>query len=93
MTLFPVTLVSAIFLMSHTAIAGERAVTLVVETMICGADPHIIKRSLSALPGVSNVAISLEKKTATVTFDDRSTTVDDMLIATASAGYAAVQAR
>ncbi len=70
------------------ALAGDGAVTLSVETMICGPDPHIIQQSLRALPGVHDVAISLESRTASVSFDDTQTSVDAIQEAVAAAGYA-----
>ena len=76
--------------MVSVALASERAVTLSVETMICGPDPHIIKASVLALKGVKAVAISLENRSVLVTYDDHFATVDGMLVATAKAGYAAV---
>src|ERR1700722_109136 len=38
--------------------------------MTCSACPHIVKGSLAAVPGVSQVLISFKDKTATVTYDD-----------------------
>ena len=78
--------VSAI-LVSGYAEAAESVVKLNVEAMICGADPHIIRQSLRALPGVKDVKISLDDKTASVNFDDAKITVDQMVIAVGAAGY------
>jgi periplasmic mercuric ion binding protein len=52
------------------ASAGETTVTLAVRNWYCAACPHVIKESLAAVPGVSNVAVSDKTKTAVVTFDD-----------------------
>lgn len=70
-----------------SAQAAENVVKLSIEAMICGADPHIIRQTLRALPGVKDVKISLEDKTASVDFDDAIATVDQMVIAVGTAGY------
>ena len=38
--------------------------------MTCAACPRTVKASLQAVPGVTNVVVSAEDKTAVVTFDD-----------------------
>jgi mercuric ion binding protein len=70
-----------------TALAGERTVTLAVHNMYCSACPYIVKRSLTKVPGVAEVAVSFAKKTATVTYDDRQATVALLTAATTRAGY------
>jgi len=69
------------------ALAAERTVTLAVQNMYCAACPHIVKGSLQAVPGVENVAVSLQQKTATVTYDDAKTNVKALTAATTNAGY------
>ncbi|MFL5259944.1 MAG: mercury resistance system periplasmic binding protein MerP [Hyphomicrobiales bacterium] len=69
------------------AFAAEQTVTLAVENMTCVACPHIVKGSLAAVPGVINVVISLDDKTATVTYDDAKVTVPVLISATTNAGY------
>ena len=61
--------------------------TLAVENMTCDACPYIVKQSLTKVSGVENVAVSFEKKTATVTYDDQKTTTDALTSATTQAGY------
>jgi periplasmic mercuric ion binding protein len=78
----------ALSAMFTPGMAKEQHVVLDVATMFCGPDPHNIKSALSALSGVSEVRISLEQKTATVTYDDQKSTVDQLLSAMAGAGYA-----
>ena len=77
-------------LVTGRASGADHTVTLDVSTMVCGPDPHNVKNTLASLTGVSNVQISLEQKTATVTFDDQKSTVDQMLTAMAGAGYASL---
>ena len=72
---------------SSGALAAERTVTLAVQNMYCAACPHIVKGSLQAVPGVESVAVSLQQKTATVTYDDAKTSVKALTAATTNAGY------
>jgi periplasmic mercuric ion binding protein len=69
------------------AFAGETTVTLAVRNWYCAACPHVVKESLAAVPGVSNVAVSDKTKTAVVTFDDTKTDVKALFKATTEAGY------
>ena len=69
------------------AFADEKTVTLDVANMICPACPYIVRGSLLALPGVSGVEISLESKTAIVTYDDAKVAVPALIAATTNAGY------
>ena len=70
-----------------TAIAAEKTVTLAVNGMYCSACPYIVKQSLAKVTGVGNVAVSYEKKTATVTYDDQKTSLAALTAATTQAGY------
>jgi mercuric ion binding protein len=74
---------------SGLAFALPQSVSIAVDTMICGPDPHNIKAALEALPGVTDVTISLETRMAIVSFDNEKSTPDAMLRAIAAAGYAA----
>jgi len=71
------------------AFAAERTTTFAVENMTCASCPYIVKSSMAAVPGVANVAVSFEAKTATVTFDDEKTSADAIAAASANAGYPA----
>jgi periplasmic mercuric ion binding protein len=72
---------------SATAFAAEKTITLAVQHMTCAACPSTVKASLQAVPGVSNVVVSFENKTAVVTFDDDKAKVDALVKATTNAGY------
>src|SRR6266849_10472472 len=74
-------------LASGAAVAGERTVTLAVANMYCAACPFTVKKSISAVPGVSKVEVSYAKKTAVVTFDDTKTTIEALAAASTKAGY------
>lgn len=71
------------------ALAGERTVTFAVDKMTCASCPYIVKSSMAAVTGVTKVVVSLEAKTATVTFDDGKTNADAIAAASTNAGYPA----
>ena len=79
--------IAAMVLASAVAAAAERTVTLAVDNMYCEACPYVVKESLARVPGVETVVVSYEQKSATVTYDDRKTTVDALTSATTQAGY------
>jgi mercuric ion binding protein len=81
------TLFGLSLLVSSAASAGEKTVTLAVQNMYCSACPITVKSSLEAVPGVANVVVSYEEKTAVVTFDDAKTAVPALISATTNAGY------
>ncbi len=70
--------------------AGERSVTLSVPTMDCPACPITIKKALKNVPGVNDVKVSFEQRSAVVSFDDRRASVDHLTRATRDAGYPSV---
>ena len=74
-------------LTSGTAFAAEQTVILAVENMTCATCPPMVRRSLNAVPGVIKIEVSLEKKSAVVTFDDQKTTVEALLAAPTNAGF------
>ena len=69
------------------AFGAERTVTLAVDNMYCDACPYIVQQSLARVDGVGHAAVSYEKRTATVTFDDAKTTLGALTAATTKAGY------
>jgi mercuric ion binding protein len=72
---------------SPTAFAAEKTITLAVSNMDCADCPFIVKKSLERVRGVAQVAVSYKDKTAIVTFDDSKTDVKDLTEATTNAGY------
>ena len=79
--------IAAALTAAGSAIAAERTVTLAVKNMYCSACPYIVGNSLKKVGGVGNVAVSYQKQTATVTFDDGKTNVAALIQATTRAGY------
>ena len=72
---------SAGLLASSSAFAAERTVTFAVANMTCASCPYIVEKSLTAVPGVTKVAVSFKEMTAVVTFDDQKTTADALIAA------------
>lgn len=67
--------------------SAPQTVTLDVQNMSCAVCPITVKKSLQAVPGVSDVSIDFPKKTARVTFDPDQATPADLTAATTHAGY------
>ncbi len=81
--------IAAALAIGGTAAAAERTVTLAVANMTCAACPYIVKRTMAAVPGVLNVAVSYRERRAVVTFDDARTSLDAIIRASAGVGYPA----
>jgi periplasmic mercuric ion binding protein len=77
----------AVVIASPAAMTPDRTVTLSVKNMACAACPSIVKASLQAVPGVANVAVSYEDRTATITYDDAKADVNQLKSATIKPGY------
>lgn len=82
-----VSISAAVLLAAEPAHAAEQTVTLAVRNMTCASCPFIVKKTLAAVPGVHAAEVSFEAKTATVTFDDKKTTIAALTMATRNAGY------
>ena len=88
MTKLPASLALIIgVLAASAAFAAEKTVTLAVQHMTCAACPGTVKASLQRVPGVTNVVVSAEDKTAVVTYDDSKAQGDALIKATTNAGY------
>lgn len=72
---------------STIAVADERKITLAVDGMVCVVCASNVKMSLERIPGVVNVQVSLNNKTAVVVYDDTRTDVQALIGATARAGF------
>jgi mercuric ion binding protein len=75
--------------LSWTAVSAsdQARVVLAVENMTCAACPITVKKALSKVPGVSQVTVDYEHKTAVVRYDPEKTTTAELTKATTSAGY------
>ena len=85
--LLPAAILAFGLAVSSTALGAERTVTLAVQNMTCALCPRTVKASLQHVPGVTNVVVSAEEKTAVVTYDDSKAEVDALVKATTNAGY------
>lgn len=78
---------TALLILTIPAWAASRTVTLSIPGMSCAACPITVKKALMQVDGVSKVDIDLEKREATVSFDDEKTSVEALTKATTEAGY------
>lgn len=78
----------ALSVLPLAAIAGTpQTVMLDVQNMTCAVCPITVKKSLQAVPGVSDVTVDFPSKTARVTFDPDKAKPTDLITATTHAGY------
>ena len=77
----------AMLVLTASAWASPKTVTLNVSGMTCAACPITVKKALEKVPGVSMVDVRFEKKQVLVTFDDAKTNTDALVKATTNAGY------
>ena len=82
---FPMLTIALI--VSVPVIAATKTVTLSVPGMNCAACPITVKKALGKVPGVANTDVNLDKREATVTFDDARANVEALTRATRDAGY------
>jgi copper chaperone CopZ len=66
-----------------------KTVVIPVEGMVCVACAGTVKRALKSIDGVSNVEVSLEKRTAQVTYAPDKLSPDRLVAAINKAGYSA----
>ena len=64
-----------------------KSVTLDVTKMTCETCPIVVKKALERVPGVSDVKMDFDKKTATVTFDPDQAKPETLTKATTNAGF------
>jgi mercuric ion binding protein len=82
--------VSAVLLaFAAPVFAGQKIVTLGVPGMTCGACPITVKKAISRVDGVTRTEVDFDRRQAVVTYDDAKANVDQILHATANAGYPA----
>ena len=86
-TMTRLTLAVTALLISSSAFAAERTVTLAVQNMFCADCPFAVRKSLEAVPGVAKAAVSFKDKTAVVTYDDAKVDAKSLTDATTNAGY------
>ncbi len=72
---------------SSPLLAAQKTVTLGVPGMTCGACPITVKKAISKVNGVTQTEVDFDKKQAMVTYDDTKASADQIMRATANAGY------
>jgi mercuric ion binding protein len=76
-------------LLTGAASAAERTIRLGVENMDCEACPLIVSKAIKRVIGVKTTKVDYRSKTATVVFDDATTTEAAIAAASTNAGYPA----
>jgi mercuric ion binding protein len=84
-----IALLLSLLLTMSQAFAVERTVRMHVENMTCALCPITVRTTMERVPGVKDVKVDLESKTATVVFDDTRATVGEIAEASRLAGYPA----
>ncbi len=87
MTKCLIAIMTSLGLFAGAVAAASQTVTLSVPSMTCSTCPITVRKALSRVDGVLDVKVTWEPKEAVVTYDDRKTTVEVLLTATANSGY------
>lgn len=81
------TLTAAFLLTGSVYAAAQKTITLDVQNMTCSVCPITVKKALQNVPGVGDVKVDFEHKTATVKVDLDRTSVELLSKATTDAGF------
>ena len=76
-------------LIAAPSAAAERTVVLLIDNMTCALCPITVRTAIQRVPGVAEVEVDLDAKTASVVYDDAETTVAEIAEASGAAGYPA----
>lgn len=76
-------------LTSPAAVAAEQSAILDVENMTCALCPLTVSTAIKGVAGVKSVNVSMERKTATVVYEDTIAALSDIAGASTHAGYPA----
>ena len=80
-------------LASGVAVAKEADVQMKVPAMDCAACTVVIKKALTQTKGVKNVDLNVEKRTATVIYEDKQVTQAEIQKTIENAGFKTEQAK
>jgi len=72
---------------SSPLLAAQKTVTLGVPGMTCAACPITVKKAITRVDGVTRTEVDFDKRQAVVTYDDTKASADQIMRATANAGY------
>lgn len=67
--------------------ASAQHITLPISGMGCGGCVRSVEKALNALPGISNVAVSLEAAQVVVVIDPQRVTREELVTAIEDAGF------
>ena len=79
--------IASLFSGQSTVFAAEQTVKLSVPGMTCVSCPYMVKQAILMVDGIKLVEVTMADRSATVTFEDTITTVQDIQQATADIGY------
>lgn len=72
-----------------TASEADETVSFDVEKMTCATCPIAVRKAMQRVDGVKEVEVSLENKSAVVTFDSNMTTAEEIGQASTDVGFPA----
>ncbi len=81
------TLLASAMFSSTMLMAAEQTIKLAVPGMTCASCPFIVKEAISRVDGIKTVEATMDDRSATVTFDDQITNLEEITQATANVGY------
>ena len=82
-----ITLIAGIGLASGAAMAKEATAEMKVPAMDCAACTVVIKKALTQTKGVKNVDLNVEKRTATIIYEDTHVTRAEIQKTIEKAGF------
>lgn len=71
------------------AVSASREVTFSIAKMTCALCPVTVRKAMEKVAGVKDVKVDFATRTATVIFDPARTTIAEIALASANAGYPA----
>jgi mercuric ion binding protein len=80
-------LITLLMLLTTSSFAADKTILLSVPDMNCPSCPYMVEQSISFVDGVQSAKAELETRTCSVTFDDATASIEDILGATADIGY------
>jgi len=80
-------LIVLLTLVSFNTYAKPQTVVLAVPTVSCATCPFTVKLSLKQVGGVDKADVSFNEKRAVVVFNNKQATINELIVATTSAGY------
>jgi len=86
------TMITSLILATNLAAAADdpQTVTFDVEKMTCATCPIAVRKAMERVDGVKEVEVSLENKSAVVTFDSSVTTATEIGKASTDVGFPAI---